>query len=220
VALKRFRFIFNLIILTAVAVTLPVARVQAEGGAPPAPAPALPSFGSFARQVMNGQADELRGVYAPGLFADQVVQQPAGDPAYISSQQDVLTEFDSALQLGSTGLLAHNYRAGRQFSQLQNGQAIHLIYGDGRTAAYIVTAQMRYRALQPNSAYSAFVDLASGTQIGASAVFSDVYGRPGALVLQTCIEANGISAWGRLFVIAEPYVDGGSAASTGALQPW
>jgi hypothetical protein len=31
-----------------------------------------------------------------------------------------------------------------------------------------------------------------------------IYGRRGDLVLQTCIEAQGIDTWGRLFVIAEP----------------
>jgi len=84
---------------------------------------------------------------------------------------------------------------------------IHLVFGDGRTAPYVVTESLRFQALQPNSVYSAFVSLANGAQIGAADLFAEVYDRPGALILQTCIQADGLSTWGRLFVVAQPLVE-------------
>jgi hypothetical protein len=134
-----------------------------------------------------------------------VVQQPTGDPGFVSSDADSLTQFQQASQLGSTGVLAHNFLSGAEFSEIQPGQIIYLVYGDGRTSTFVVRDSLQYRALQPSSPYSAFVDLADGRQLGASELFVSIYGRRGALILQTCIEAEGFSTWGRLFVVAEPF---------------
>lgn len=164
----------------------------------------LPSLDTFADALANGDAHVLRGVYIAGLLANPVVQQPVGDPGFVSSDRDQLTQFQQASELGSTGVLAHNFLAGGQFANIHPGRIIHLVYGDGRTSSFIVRDVMRYQALQPKSSYSAFVDLEDGRQVGASELFIHVYGRPGALVLQTCIEAQGLSTWGRLFVVAEP----------------
>ena len=62
----------------------------------------------------------------------------------------------------------------------------------------------RFKAMQPNSAFSAFEDLEDGERVGASDLFSRIYDRPGALILQTCIRAEGLISWGRLFVVALP----------------
>jgi hypothetical protein len=62
-----------------------------------------------------------------------------------------------------------------------------------------------YRAGQPNSPYSDFYDLDNGgTKYSARQVFHMMYEREGDLVFQTCIEGDGISTWGRLFIIARP----------------
>ncbi len=204
-ALKRYRLFSNLIILTAITVALPSIRARAAG-APPAGS-SLPSLQSFAVQLENGNASELRGVYVNGLFALPVAQQPAGDSAFISTQPDVLTQFATASGLGSTGILAHNYLAGSLFPRLKNRQFIYLVYGDGRTVAYVVKSRQRFQALQPDSPYSAFIDLSTGRQTGAYSLFTNIYGRSGALVLQTCIDAEGLSTWGRLFIIAVPQTD-------------
>jgi hypothetical protein len=65
---------------------------------------------------------------------------------------------------------------------------------------------LHYQALSPSSPYSDFLDLddPNGTRISVETLFYKVYTQNGTLVLQTCIEANGNSSWGRLFVIAVP----------------
>ncbi|MFH1184927.1 MAG: hypothetical protein V1755_07795, partial [Chloroflexota bacterium] len=117
---------------------------------------------------------------------------------------NVLTQFGKASQRGSTGLLAHNYLAGAQFALIEMGQPIYLIRGDGRKTSFVVTDIFRFQALQPNSVDSEFIDLASGAQMSAATLFSRMYSRHGAVVLQTCIASDGIRTWGRLFVIAAP----------------
>lgn len=165
----------------------------------------IPSLDAFIEQVSNGEPGELRGVYVPGVFADMVTPQPDNNPAYVSSRKDALTDFEMASRYGSTGLLAHNYFAGRDFFLLERGQTVYLIYGDGRVEAYIVKYFMRYQALDPYSVTSEFVDLETGELLTASKLFLKIYNRPGDVVLQTCIYAQGNSSWGRLFIIAERY---------------
>lgn len=165
----------------------------------------LPALATFVSQVENGQADELRGVYVPELFAVRIVQQPTGNNEFVSPRQGILTQFGLASRLGSTGLLAHNYLAGERFVFLEKGQKFYLVYGNGRTSAFVVTEILHYQALEPTSTTSKFVDLENGGLLTASELFSNAYNRPGQVIFQTCISAEGNRSWGRLFVIAEPY---------------
>ncbi len=200
---RRSSFILAIGLILASTLSLPLSAARADGLDPVTSA--LPSLSAFATQLLNGQGDQLRGVYARDFFADSVVQQPVGEAGFVSTADGVLTQFRGASQFGATGLLAHNYLAGQQFSQLSVGQILYLVYGDGRTQSYVITQRLRYQALQPNSDYSRFLDLQSGQSISAAALFSSIYDHRGAVILQTCIEADGIPTWGRLFVIAEPY---------------
>ena len=165
----------------------------------------LPLLDEFVSQVRNGQAGELRGIYIPEILAARIVQQPAKNYALVSSRQNIVTEFGLASQFGSTGLLAHNYLAGESFLLLTENQKFYLIYGDGQISAFVVTEIMRYKALEPTSTSSTFVELGNDDIVTASELFSKVYNRKGEVVLQTCIEAEGNLVWGRLFAIAEPY---------------
>ena len=194
-ALSFFRSALTLAAIIGLA--LPTGGARAAGSL-------LPALAAFARDLVNGNADQLVGVYAPDLFARGVVQQPPEDPTFVSTSADMLTQFRTASELGSTGLLAHNYLAGSQFSSLRNGQVIYLVFGNGRTVPYVISEIARFKALKPNSAYSAFENLEDGDDVGASDLFSRIYGRPGALILQTCIRAEGLNSWGRLFVVALP----------------
>jgi len=171
-------------------------------GSKAAPA-ALPTLNTFVSNVVNGQAAEVRGLYVPEIFAAMVVQQPEGTPEFVSPRQNIVTQFRAASALNSVGLLAHNYLAGANFALLQAGQKLYLIYGDGRTAVFVVREVQRYQALQPNSPASDFVDLQSNDQLSAARLFSNAYDRPGQVILQTCIANGGEASWGRLFVIAE-----------------
>lgn len=164
----------------------------------------LPSLKEFSLLLVNGEPDQLRGAYAPGLFADVVTQQPAGDPTFVAPRQHVLTQFELASRLGSIGLLAHNYLAGARFAQLQPGQVIHLLYGDGRIETYAVADIYRFQARTPDSPSSEFID-ANGGPLDADTLFRLMYGRRGALVFQTCIKSGSNTTWGRLFVLALPY---------------
>lgn len=164
----------------------------------------LPALDVFIEQVWNGQAAELRGVYVDGILSAAVVQQPDGETDFVSPWQEVLTQFSLASRLGSTGLLAHNDLAGKSFSQMRQGQKLHLIYGDGHISTFRVSEILVYQALQPESADSPFMGMDSGTVLTSSELFMNVYNRPGTVVLQTCLEMNDHLTWGRLFIVAEP----------------
>ncbi len=181
---------------------LPVARAYADGTV--LPGSDLPGLIAFAGGVYNGRS-ELRGVYVPNVLADDVVQQPTSDATFVSTTPEVVTQFRAASGVGSTGLLAHNYLAGTQFPLMRPGQTVYLVYGNGRTERYSVTQILKYQALQPESPYSNFVDLRDGRSMSATDLFNAAYGRPGDVVFQTCIAANGDPSWGRLFIVAEPY---------------
>jgi len=168
---------------------------------------ALTDLDVFVEQVKNGQADELRGIYVPGLLAASVVQQPSGRADFVSQWQNVATQFRLASKVGSTGLLAHNYLAGQSFASLENGQELYLIYGDGRVAAFAISEILEYQALEPASTSSKFVDLQNGNTLTHVELFRKVYNRPGQVILQTCISMNDDPSGGRLFVIAKPALE-------------
>ena len=160
----------------------------------------------FISRVATGNSSQVVGVHVGELFSFPVEQQPADDPAYVSSQSGVVTQFAMASLNGTTGLLAHNNLAGVFFDDLAPGQQIDLIYGDGSVQHFLVTSIFRYQALEPNSPYSDFFDLDNGGPlISAAQLFSQIYGGENQLVLQTCLSNNGNSSWGRLFVTAIPY---------------
>jgi hypothetical protein len=158
----------------------------------------------FVSAVQNGDGTVVRGIYAEGLFALPVVQQPAANAGFVSTQAETLTQFGLAAKNDTFGFLAHNYLSGNYYFKLSPGQKIVMVYGDGRLKYFKVTAVKRYQALKPTSPYSDFKDLETGLTMTSTDLFNLVYKRPGQIVLQTCIDANGNSSWGRLFVIAEP----------------
>jgi hypothetical protein len=168
------------------------------------PATDIPDLPSFSQSVWNGQANQLRGVYVPQLLAMPVVQQPVGSANYVSTMDNVITEFEMAAEVGNVGLLAHNTLAGAKFSGLMEGQEVTLIYGNGHTESFVITRIVKYQALDPYSPYSEFRDLETGVTITATELFQQVYRGERHVTFQTCIEANGNPSWGRMFVIAEP----------------
>jgi|GEM_PF-1015202 len=178
----------------------PVVEVVANNEATTS-APTFQSLANFSQQVTNGNSGQITGLYSDNLFALNVVQQPSGQAGYVSTAGNSATQFGMASGLG---FLAHNYLSGSLFSYLYGGATITVVYGDGHTKNYKVSQVRKFQALTPDSPYSNFVDLASGSTLTASDLFYATYGVGGQLVLQTCIAANGNSSWGRLFVIATP----------------
>jgi hypothetical protein len=164
----------------------------------------FPSLFSFVETVRDGNAESLRGIYVAGVMAYPIVQQPMGNPGFVSSNGNAVTQFSIAAEVGNIGLLAHNYLAGANFSQLKQGDTIVLIYGDGRTQSFFVEGIQQYQALQPFSPYSNFRDLETESILTAEQLFNKVYRGNFHLTLQTCIEGEGNLSWGRLFIVAKP----------------
>ncbi len=165
---------------------------------------AVPSLPDFVASVVDGNANALRGIYVPGVMAFPIIQQPMGNPGYVSSTESTVTQFSIASEVGNIGLLAHNYLAGAGFFQLTPGTIITLVYGNGQTQSFMIVDVQRYQALSPLSPYSNFRDVETETVFTAEQLFNHVYRGDFHLTLQTCIEQDGNLSWGRLFVIATP----------------
>ena len=161
------------------------------------------AFNDFVTSVINGKSSQVVGVYVSDVLSLPIDQQPSSDGGYITTQEDLATQFRLAAQYGSIGILAHNFLAGEYFFELSEGMTVTIVYGDGSTADYLIKAVEEYQALSPYSPYSEFIDLDSNQKLTATDLFYRVYANENTVVLQTCIEAEGIDSWGRLFVSAE-----------------
>jgi hypothetical protein len=146
----------------------------------------------------------LRGVYVSNVMALSIVQQPVGYPGYVSTAESVATQFGIAKEVGNIGLLAHDTHAGRFFSNIKQSDRIVLVYGDGHIESFVANSIQRYQALSPLSPYSEFKNLETQTTFTAEELFNNVYRGEYHLTLQTCIENNGNTSWGRLFIVATP----------------
>jgi hypothetical protein len=164
----------------------------------------LLDYSSFIKNVSNGNAGELRGIYVMGAMAMPVVQQPADNAGFISSVDETVTQFGMVNQFGNIGLLAHNNLAGKNFFSLTLGQLVLLVYGNGKVSAFIITQVLRYQAYEPSNPKSYFRNLDNGIEYSAKDVFRQVYMGARHITLQTCITEKGEASWGRLFVIAIP----------------
>ncbi|HFC08488.1 MAG TPA: hypothetical protein ENJ54_01345 [Chloroflexi bacterium] len=172
----------------------------------PTPTPSLPSLAAFvaALQREHRPSEAVVGLYLPGVLAARVVEQPPGKDGFVAALPGTVTRFRLAARYyGTLGFLAHNTLAGAAFFHLKAGDVFYVIRGDGGVEAYLVTQLVRYRALQPDSPYSAFIDLATGERLTVAEAFRRTYGSAqGGAVLQTCIARGKKTTWGRLFVLA------------------
>jgi hypothetical protein len=165
-----------------------------------------PAFDTFVERLMNGEATVRVGVYEETVMGLKVIQQPPNNPAFVSPQKGIATDYLQVFQIhGNIGLLAHNYLSGALFFDLKMGDVVQMVYGDGDFEEYEVTQLFHYQALNPLSPTSDFLDLETNERLTAAALFQKMYGGPYHLVFQTCIERDNNDTWGRLFVIAEPY---------------
>ena len=98
----------------------------------------------------------------------------------------------------SLAFTAHNTRSGALFLELYPGAPVS--YTDD---LYTVTEVIFMQALEPMDPAGDLIDMEDGTRRTAGETWDYIYNRPGALVLQTCVERDGLNEWGRLFVIAE-----------------
>ena len=164
-----------------------------------------PAFDQFIQDLKTGEAGRVVGIWVDNILALRVVYQPSNNPAFVSSEDDVATYFLLPWEkAGNYGLLAHNNLAGRYFFNLQVGDIISLVFGDGDYMDFEIVEIKEFQALQPNSAYSNFLDLATGEQLTVNEVFIEVYMGDFHTTLQTCIANGSETEWGRLFTIAPP----------------
>lgn len=162
-----------------------------------------PFFDVFVSSLVNGRANQVVGVFVDGVMALKVVQQPAADPAYVSTEPGAATYFTLVTKMtGNTGLLAHNYLAGVYYYNLRPGQSVVIIHGDGSTAEYVVSDIDNFQALSPNSPTSNFVNMSTGETLTATDLFYQVYAGSSRTTFQTCIAQGNEPSWGRLFVVA------------------
>jgi hypothetical protein len=164
----------------------------------------IPSLNQFAALVENGQADVVRGAYVQNKLALNVVQQPANDAGYVSTDPANTTQFKTAASYDVIGLLAHNFIAGSLFYDLAAGDMVSIIYGDGTVKQYRIDAIQSYQALSPDDPHTDFIDLETGAPLNAYDLFARVYTGEHHVTFQTCIERDGNGSWGRLFVTATP----------------
>ena len=191
--------IFIVILLVTV---FPVTQVKADN---PGEQTAFPNLTAFSQTVSSPYPDQLTGVYVKDNLALRVLQQPAGQPGFVSTAAETVTQFATANRYGTIGLLAHNYLAGANFSRLAIGKIISLVYGNGQVRNFRITTIKHYKALSPTSPYSNFIDLPQpGNILTSNDLFYQTYGLGNVLILQTCIAQGNESSWGRLFIIAEP----------------
>jgi len=144
-------------------------------------------------------------VSVSGLFSLPIMQQPDNNPIYVANKSNILTQFERANQNGVTGLLAHNFLSGKEFSKLKIGQEISITYTDHIVRNYRVSNIYHYQKLDPSDLFSDLIDLGSGREFSTNEVFNQFYRGRHHVTLQTCLEENGRLDWGLLFVVALPF---------------
>jgi hypothetical protein len=132
------------------------------------------------------------------------MQQPKGNPVYVSNKRGILTQFQQATQNGITGLLAHNYLSGREFYKIKIGQEISITYKDKIVRNYRVSNIYQYQKLNPSDLFSTYIDLHTDKEHSTEDVFERFYRGHHHLTLQTCLEKEGRLDWGLVFIVAQP----------------
>ena len=203
----RLLNIVSLLVMVGVAVHPLHAQIPVTGGMEMGSSSSVTTtsnLASFIAQVKNGSAEQITGLYIQDIFSFPVIQQPSDQPAYVSTNADLVTQFSSASSFGSLGFLAHNNLAGSRFSEIENGDLISVVFGDGHFIQYQVTQIRSLQALEPTSTSSSFLDLSDNQKLTTQEVFYQTYGVRDQLILQTCISSQGLDSWGRLFIVAVP----------------
>ncbi len=184
---------------------IPATRSQTAQRDRPLPGEeSLPRLEEFIRQVDDSTAFGPLGLYVNGKMALRIVQQPNGDPKYVSQESDTATQFYRARLFGTIGLLAHNFLSGREFLTLQPGQDLIVVYGDRKIEHFKVSEITDYQRMTLADIHSDFMEVNSGLHSSADQVFARYYERGHVLTLQTCLARNGVSDWGVRFIMAEP----------------
>ncbi len=164
---------------------------------PPAPQ-------DFGAEFLQKHLPKASQVSAEGGFSLPVIQQPPDNPVYVSNKPDLITQFSTPAENGVTGLLAHNYRSGKEFYKLTIGQRVTVRYDKGVTRHYRVVSINRFQKLDRSSIFSDLIDLTTAKRMTSTELFNRFYRGPHHVTFQTCLEGDGHPDWGLYFVVAEP----------------
>lgn len=139
-----------------------------------------------------------------GGFSLPIIQQPEGKDFFVSTKNDLITQFNSPAKNGVTGLLAHNYLSGQEFYNLKIGQKLTVDYEGGFIHRYKIVSINRFQKLDASTVYSDLVDLETNKEISSTDVYNRFYSGSPHVTFQTCIEKDGHWDWGLIFITAEP----------------
>jgi hypothetical protein len=162
----------------------------------------------YERMNTEGEGYET-GIYAPGVFAFPITQQPEDQNLYVSVKRNLVTLFRAAQNNGITGLLAHNFLAGAFFYNLELGQEVWLVEGNEKSQVYQITGIEQFQKIE-RGADDVFIDLQTKESLSVSEVFDRFYTGEPRLVLQTCLEKDGDLNWGLTFFVGEPIANSDS----------
>lgn len=158
----------------------------------------------FLERFLKEYVGNANWVSIEGGFSLPIIQQPEGEPSFVSTRDNIVTQFNSPSQYGVTGLLAHNYLSGKDFYSLEIGQKVTVYYGEGIERNYKVISIDRFRKLDRTSIYSNLVEVETNKEYSSTEVFNRFYNGSHHLVFQTCLEQDGRLDWGLVFITAEP----------------
>jgi hypothetical protein len=164
----------------------------------------FPLLKDFMASLSLYAAQDIGGVYVPGVLALPIIRQPPGDALYVSNKLGLVTRFQSADQYGVTGLLAHNYLSGEQFYGLQVGQQVWVVTKNHTLQRYRISQVASFQKLDPNNPFSGYKELSTGKIWTTDEVFKRFYRGEPHLTFQTCLEKDGLLNWGLYFVVAAP----------------
>lgn len=165
------------------------------------------SFDEFKTSVTVAGVNRITGLYVPNFGGFPVVQPPAGGDGSVSSSEGEVTQFMRPAENNVIGLLAHNYLSGAWFEKFPDEGLVYVIFGDGKSETYRIKEWFRFEALENDSTTSDFVDTASGLRYSVLEVYEKMYGGKPHLTFQTCTQKHGDLSWGRLFLLAEPFLE-------------
>jgi len=161
----------------------------------------FPTLTQFISTVANGNS-QITGVYVENLMATPVVQQPPGNYEFISNDPNTITQFMLTTP-EVTGLLAHNFLAGKLFFNINIGDSIFIIDGYGGVDEYWVVEIDSYQVTKIDGVVK-YVDIHEYQELDTAQLFAKYYMGEKHLTLQTCIAKDGDPVWGRLFITAIP----------------
>jgi hypothetical protein len=139
-------------------------------------------------------------------FSLPILPQPADNAVYVTNRLNMITQFSRPALNGVTALLAHNYRSGKEFYNLNIGQRITVTYDEDLSRDYLVVSINRFRKIEPSNIYSRLVDLETDKELSSTEVYNRFYSGTHHVTFQTCLEGEGRLDWGLYFVVADPVI--------------